>query len=160
MGQAETVYLGLKQLTEILLKNEFLLIFNIDTILLKYKFPDFLTEAIGYLDVFVGEGPNWSYAKQKKGTKNTVEETAEKNQISNLCSNGLYYFNSFETYESAYLKMTKNNLTSKGEFYIAPMYNFLTQTNKVFYNITPSDAIIFCGIPEEYDLFKKSNAPR
>ena len=158
-GQAETVYLGLKRFTSTLLEKERLFIFNIDTILIKYKFPYFLEEALGYLDVFIGEGNNWSYAKPKENSKNIVEETAEKNQISNLCSNGLYYFNSFGTYEKAYLEMTQNNLTTKGEYYIAPMYNSLTQTNKVFYNISSSDSIIFCGIPEEYDTFKKSNIP-
>ncbi len=158
-GQAETVYQGLTQLSNVSLEKEHLFIFNIDTILLNYKFPDFLNEALGYLDVFIGEGENWSYAKPKKNSKHIVEKTAEKNQISNLCSNGLYYFKSFEIYENAFLEMTRNNLTSKGEFYIAPMYNLLTKTNKIFYNITSSDFIVFCGIPEEYDAFKKSSIP-
>jgi len=156
-GQAETVYLGLKQLSPILLAKECLFIFNIDTILINYKFPDFLNNAIGYLDVFIGNGDNWSYVKPKKNTKNIVEKTAEKNQISNLCSNGLYYFNSFDTYKKSYIEMTQNNLTTKGEYYIAPMYNFLTKTDKVFYNITSINAIIFCGIPKEYKTFKKSS---
>lgn len=156
-GQAETVYLGLKMLSPILLTKERLFIFNIDTILMNYKFPCFLNQALGYLDVFIGDGDNWSYAKPKENTKNIVEKTAEKNQISNLCSNGLYYFNSFDTYEKAYIKMIQNNLTTKGEYYIAPMYNFLTQTDKIFYNITSLDKIIFCGIPEEYEAFKEAN---
>ncbi len=82
-GQAETVYRGIKNINS----EQEIYIFNIDTIL--KKFVKKKTSAHGYWEVFNGKGNNWSFIKLKN---NKAVFTSEKNRISNLCSNGLYFF--------------------------------------------------------------------
>lgn len=145
-GQAETVNLALNKLND---QSE-IFIFNIDTIIKNFKFPDISNDISGYIDVFIGEGTNWSFIKPLNDT--LVERTTEKVRISNLCSNGLYYFRSKIIYDFAF-KLIKNDTS---ELYIAPMYNFLIQNGmKVSYNITKSDNIEHAGIPTDYFSLKK-----
>ena len=154
-GQAETVALGLALSKR---SSDPITIFNIDTFRSNFKFPDFIEDCDGYLEVFEGEGDNWSYAKPKGDGSNQVIETAEKNPISNLCSTGLYYFKSgqdfLELFEAARaIDSTRVN----NEYYIAPLYNFLIQKGAdIRYDIVPFEDITFCGVPTEYDTFLKN----
>ncbi|MGX1022515.1 dTDP-glucose pyrophosphorylase [Pseudomonas sp. Y3 TE3536] len=147
-GQADTVYQGLSRAGSFFSSDEPLYIFNIDTFRPGFKKSEKSIDA-GYLEVFKGEGSHWSFALP--GPNNTVIKTTEKERISDLCSNGLYYFNSVATYNSAFEHSVKNDLKAKGEFYIAPLYNYLISNNlKVSYELIPSSEIIFCGTPDEY----------
>lgn len=76
-GQAETVYKGIEGAN--ILADESILIFNIDTFRPGFTFPADIESWDGYLECFVGDGTNWSYAKTKDGTaQSKVIETAEK----------------------------------------------------------------------------------
>ncbi|MFT6835369.1 MAG: dTDP-glucose pyrophosphorylase, partial [Francisellaceae bacterium] len=98
-GQAETVYLGLESLP----KNDVpITIFNIDTFRPEFRYPDNINKWDGYLEVFTGEGANWSFAKPVNSTSTKVIETAEKRAISNLCCTGLYYFKNITLFNKAY----------------------------------------------------------
>lgn len=155
-GQAETVAIGLKGIDT----SAPITIFNIDTFRPNYTFPKELTNTQSYLEVFIGEGDNWSFAKPMNDSSNLVSETAEKRPISNLCSTGLYHFGSKHLFDSAYDKYLKKPLQEwdKGELYIAPIYNELINEGiDVFYNTIDRDDVIFCGIPQEYDDFLKSS---
>ncbi|RJG49546.1 glycosyltransferase family 2 protein [Motilimonas pumila] len=152
-GQAETVYLGLKDRAA---PDSELTIFNIDTFRPNYRKPTFNGTVDGYLEVFKGSGDNWSFAKPLNTDSTLVQETAEKQAISDLCSTGLYYFSRYADFESAYLKQlaepTEN--WAKGELYIAPMYNTLIAMNKqVHYQLIDKQEVYFCGVPQEYDDF-------
>ncbi|UKA06988.1 glycosyltransferase family 2 protein [Photobacterium damselae subsp. damselae] len=161
-GQAETVYIGLKKylLSKNVQANRLnLTIFNIDTFRSNFEFPNLETMGDGYLEVFEGEGSNWSFARPENDESTVVVETAEKKAISNLCSTGLYYFRNSEDYILSFEQYITlpQILWEKGELYIAPLYNYLIKSGRqVHYNKIPRESVIFCGIPEEYLQFLSS----
>ena len=150
-GQAETVFLGLND-SKIVNKTEPLTIFNIDTFRHDFVFPEKLIEWDGYLEVFWGEGSNWSYAKTESSSSTRVVQTTEKVQISNFCSTGLYYFKSASSFEYAYEKRNVIVKTDNiNELYIAPLYNILINEGKnIHINLIKREEVQFCGIPSEY----------
>ncbi|MCU8504235.1 glycosyltransferase family 2 protein [Vibrio vulnificus] len=155
-GQAETVYLGLKEYSKkknVDLKAVDMTVFNIDTFRPNFLFPNLEDMGDGYLEVFEGEGSNWSFARPLRENSTLVTETAEKMPISNLCSTGLYHFHKakdfIESFEN-YASRPKSEWQS-GELYIAPLYNYLIDSGReIHYQKILSEEVIFCGIPEEY----------
>lgn len=148
LGQADTVYQGLAKAEDFFDDDEPLYIFNIDTFRPGFK-KSTKSRHPGYLEVFEGEGTHWSFALP--GKDESVLKTAEKNRISNLCSNGLYYFKSRSLFNSSFEHSVSEDLKEKGEFYIAPLYNYLIQNGqKVSYELVPLSEIVFCGTPDEY----------
>ena len=148
LGQADTVYQGLSRAKEFYPADEPIYIFNIDTFRPNFK-KSSKSSGHGYLEVFKGEGTHWSFALP--GEHGKVLKTTEKDRISDLCSNGLYYFNSSETFNSAFEHSVREDLKAKGEFYIAPLYNYLiAQDLTVSYELIPASEIVFCGTPDEY----------
>ena len=154
-GQAETVAEGVSKVTYD--NNDSMLVFNIDTFRLGYNYPEQIRDWDGYLEVFIGTGGNWSFAKPKNKFSTLVAETAEKKPISNLCSTGLYYFSTINDFFNAYEDSLAFNLSeiSVGERYIAPLYNFLIKRGlKIHYHIISDEDVVFCGVPDEYETFK------
>ncbi|MCD8521822.1 MAG: glycosyltransferase family 2 protein [Saccharospirillaceae bacterium] len=157
-GQAETVYLGLTSTNA--RKDDPITIFNIDTIRPGFLHPEICSTVDGYLEVFRGSGDNWSFAKEDPHNPGRVIETAEKNPISDLCSDGLYFFRSAALFMEYYIKMEqdgKNGMT-KGELYIAPMYNYLIRDERfISYKLINPVDIIFSGTPDEYTVLLQSD---
>jgi NDP-sugar pyrophosphorylase family protein len=159
-GQAETVYLGLKKIVQSNNMAFNLSIFNIDTFRVNFKHPDLNTMEDGYLEVFEGEGDNWSFAKPKESNSTLVAETAEKNPISNLCSTGLYFFKDYRDFLTAFEKyqLLPKESWERGELYIAPLYNLLIKNDKnIHYRKILRSEVIFFGVPEEYYAFLKES---
>ncbi len=159
-GQAETVQKGLAAAG---VRAEPITIFNIDTAEPGFLQPEFAEECDGYLDVFVGTGNNWSFAKPAPDGSQRVIETAEKKPISDLCSTGLYHFASSDDFLGAYqsqLSCGTESLT-RGEIYVAPLYNFLIESGKdIRYRVLERDDVIFFGTPAEYEaLLRESQSP-
>lgn len=155
-GQAETVYLGLQSLCT---TRDPILIFNIDTFRPNFTYPANINKWDGYLEVFEGEGDNWSFAKPASENSTKVIETAEKRAISNLCSTGLYYFKSIGLFNKTYNDYLNKPQSewAKGELYIAPLYNYLIKNEyEIHYNLIKRDEVIFCGVPDEYLQFSKN----
>lgn len=152
-GQAETVYKGIEEAN--ISTNEPILIFNIDTFRPNYSFPSNIELWDGYLEVFKGSGASWSYAKTLQGDDSRVIETAEKKEISNNCSTGIYYFKSARLFIDAY-NQAKNS-PQLNELYVAPLYNFLINEGaNIRIHVINHDEVFFCGIPQEYvDYVKK-----
>ncbi|WP_024950964.1 glycosyltransferase family 2 protein [Cobetia crustatorum] len=145
-GQAETAYLALKTIE----KDSPIIIFNIDTFRYNYIKPSFVENCDGYLEVFRGVGVNWSFIAIDEMGK--VTKTTEKEPISNLCSDGLYYFKCKSEFIKFFEKIRCNNDKTKGEFYIAPMYNYLIIENYcITYDLIEMHQIDFCGTPDEYE---------
>jgi hypothetical protein len=149
-GQAETVYLGL--LTADIRDTEPILIFNIDTFRPDFRFPVDLLKWDGYLEVFEGDGDNWSYAKTENEKSTKVIQTAEKEGISIYCSTGIYYFKEkkafMEAFHNANVDISKIKLK---ELYVAPLYNYLIATGQdIHIKIIKREEVIFCGVPLEY----------
>ncbi|MCL1056396.1 glycosyltransferase family 2 protein [Shewanella gelidimarina] len=148
-GQAETVYLGLKDIED----DMPITIFNIDTFRPNFTLPELVSDCDGYLEVFKGKGSNWSYAKPLSSTSNRVIETAEKNPISDLCSTGLYHFSYAKDFKRIFnLEATRPiSEWQKQELYIAPLYNHMISEGKdIRYNLIDRSDVIFCGVPDEY----------
>ncbi len=152
-GQAETVALGLKAYQN---SHEHITIFNIDTFRPDFVYPDLNKLGDGYLEVFKGEGANWSYVRPINTTSTEIDLTTEKNPVSDLCCTGLYHFTSTQDYFNAYnyyLSLPEEQW-EKGELYVAPLYNYLlNHGKKIYYNLIDSDDVIFCGTPTEYKTF-------
>ena len=154
-GQAETTFLGLnKSDTK---KDEPVTIFNIDTFRPNFIFPENINEWDGYLEVFKGEGANWSYAKTETSESTKVIETAEKLQISNYCSTGLYYFKSVSLFNHAFQSHNSIILReNQKEQYVAPLYNILIKQKKnIQIHLIEKEEVQFCGVPDEYYTFLK-----
>ena len=152
-GQAESVYLGLKEVVSDDLSDE-LMIFNIDTIRHNLELPD--DEIWDTLfDAFYDENATneWSFAKTKDDSLDIIQ-TAEKDKISNWCSTGLYIFRSIWLYVDAYERAIKDDSYN---FYIAPLYNKMKgMTNKIL--VCPKENVDFAGTPGQYhELYEKYN---
>lgn len=161
-GQAETVEIGLRR-AEIDPATS-ITVFNIDTFRPGFTFPPVAAdpEAEGYLEVFRGEGANWSFVKPGDGDARWASETAEKRPISDLCCTGLYHFRRAGDFLAAFeaAKTDETLLGPKSEIYVAPLYNWLIrQGRKVGYNVVARDDVIFCGVPSEYDDLMSRGAP-
>ena len=151
-GQAETVQLGLAHAGT---PDETpISIFNIDTFRPGFRRPNIASETDGYLEVFRGEGANWSYVRPVCEGSDRVTETTEKVPISDLCCTGLYHFSQVGLFKLAYSAFTggeaqRMRLT---ELYIAPMYNLLIRRGfDIRLHLIEGKDVIFCGVPAEYD---------
>ncbi len=151
-GQAETVYKAI--LNE---KDQEILIFNIDTIRINFTIPQISATTKGFLEVFKGEGEHWSFVQPIYDKKNLVNRTTEKERISELCSNGMYYFKSSNLYKKFCEESINLSEFNKGELYIAPLYNkFILKGYDIEYFETKLNENIFCGIPSEYEFLVKN----
>ena len=146
-GQADTVNLALQYVDYA----DQIFIFNIDTYRDNYKKPGIIERCDGYLEVFEGDGDAWSFVLP--GDEKTVIRTAEKDRISNLCSNGLYFFKNKETFINAFDSAKSKNNRIGGEYYIAPIYNELILKGlDVRYDLVDMDDLKFFGTPEQYNM--------
>lgn len=150
-GQAETVELGLSGEGD----DTPLTIFNIDTFRPGFAFPGPWYDALdGWLEVFEGQGANWSYVRPAPGDAPLALETAEKQPISNLCCTGLYHFARAGDFRAALAQ--ERAAPQARELYVAPLYNHLIARGaRIGYSKIARDEVIFCGTPQEYqDLIR------
>lgn len=153
-GQAETVAKGLLQagLKE---ETEPLLIFNIDTIRSGFQLPASIENIDGYLEVFHGEGENWSFVRPVEGPGQKVAETTEKRRVSDLCSTGVYYFRKISSFLGAFDNEVSSGPSYANEYYVAPLYNHLIQRGlDIHYEIIDPEMVQFSGVPSEYEAFR------
>ena len=142
-GQAHTVYQATKGIT-----NQELYIFNVDTILTNFIKYDLKDDEYGYLEVFKDNGAHWSFIKNDA---EKVTKVTEKIKISDLCSDGLYYFKNSDDFNRAFLSSYQNDNQGK-EIYVAPLYNqLINEGKKITFKKIRKDEIIFSGTPEEYE---------
>ena len=157
LGQGHTVLLGLKEAS--VSNQEPLVIFNIDTYRIGYEFPKFTEaqEVSGYLECFLGSGPNWSNVITKDSYSDCVIRTSEKKNESNLCCTGLYFFSTSTLFREAYTAYHRaDDLTTENEHFIAPIYNHLISKGKTIkVDIIKRSSVIFFGTPGEYQKFRK-----
>lgn len=145
LGQADTVYQGLKDVAS----STPIYIFNIDTFRPGFIKPTWVDSCDGYLEVFRHHGSHWSFVEP--GADNLVVRTTEKDRISDLCSDGLYYFKEKAVFDHVFEQALSTQDMAKGEYYIAPLYNAMISKGQVVrYDLISIDQVIFCGTPEEY----------
>lgn len=154
-GQAETVKLGLERSS--CAASTPVTIFNIDTFRRDFLFPIWALDprVSGYLEVFRGAGVNWSYVQVDDNGR--VVRTTEKVPISDMCSTGLYHFQTCEKFMFSYDNFTEGGGAARlglSELFVAPMYNMLIEEDElVKCEIISSDDVLFCGVPAEYAEF-------
>lgn len=158
LGQAHTVYLGLKGIH--LVNDENITIFNIDTFRWGYQYPENFNLSLidGYLETFIGTGKNWSNIVPYSPNSSKVVLTAEKKEISKYCCTGLYYWSSAFSFINCFKEImdASDNNHTDNELYIAPMYNYLiNQGADIRFSVIRKNQVIFCGVPSEYESFKK-----
>lgn len=150
-GQAETTYLALKLCNA----DEPIVIFNIDTFFSSSTIESNLLkpDVDGVLGYFTSNENRFSFASLDSDNQ-YVKEVQEKEVISSNALTGLYTFKNLHDFSETYEYHVKNNLTVKGEFYIAPMYNYLIQQGKK-YILDKADKHYILGTPAEYNDFLK-----
>lgn len=151
-GQAESVYLGVKDIPD---RDEGMVIFNIDTIRHGFRYPDYVGDVDGYLEVFRGDGDGWSFVRVAADNPEQVIETSEKLRISDYCSTGLYYFRTKDTFMKAFesaLSEVDDFMARWRELYVAPLYNYLIgQGADIRCSLIERHDVIFSGTPDEYE---------
>jgi hypothetical protein len=154
-GQAESVFLGLEQMA--IADDTPLTIFNIDTFRAGYRAPPL--QGSGDLEVFEGNGDNWSFVAPDPARPGRVQETSEKRPISRLCCTGLYRFAAAADLRWAFQHPAPpRGEAEQCERYIAPLYNALiARGDDIYYSLISRDAVVFCGTPDEYEAL---HAPR
>ena len=106
-GQAETVYKACKEI-KIEESYDELVIFNIDTI--RHNLSINIGNFSSYFDAFYDEAVDpkkWSFCKVAEWSLDSLEQTSEKDKISNWCSTGLYVFGSVRIFCNTYNKVCK-----------------------------------------------------
>jgi hypothetical protein len=155
-GQAESVYLGLRDYDQALP----FVVFNIDTIRVGFRWPAPADFAQGFLEVFEAEGDGWSFVEPVAGTA-LVKRTTEKDRISSLCSNGMYGFGKIQDFRDAYEAEVRAGSTVNGEIYIAPLYNRLIGHGKeIRFDLLASGVTLHCGVPADYEGLKERLAAK
>ena len=147
-GQAETV-LAAKELVP---PDSGLAIYNIDTCFrsstLARRLADPAARRDGVIGSFrlKGADPKWSFARLD--AEGAVAETAEKVQISDNALTGFYHFSrAGDFFETAELAVRGGDVT-RGEFYVAPLYNKLIAAGRKFV-LDPVEGLIPLGTPED-----------
>jgi dTDP-glucose pyrophosphorylase len=148
-GQAETTYLALEYCN----KDEPVVIFNIDTYFSSSTLESNLlrTDVDGVLGYFTSDENRFSFAALNEDNE-YVKEVQEKEVISNHALTGLYTFKNAYDFAETYHYHVDNNLTVKGEYYIAPMYNYLIAQGKR-YILDRAEKHHILGTPDEYNQF-------
>jgi NDP-sugar pyrophosphorylase family protein len=111
-------------------------------------------DADGCIYCFFGNGPKWSYAAIDEN--GTVRRVAEKVQISEHATSGMYYWKRWSDFKAALTKMINLNDRVNQEFYVAPVYNYAN--GKII--IKHVDNVEQVGTPEELNAYlQKVNNP-
>jgi len=106
----------------------------------------------GMIPIFYSNDSKWSFVKINE--KEEVIETAEKTRISRNAIIGAYYFKKGEDFVLAAEEMIEKNDKMKGEFYIAPVYNYLIRRGKLIIISRPR-FFYGLGTPKDLENFLK-----
>ena len=98
----------------------------------------------GCIFCFPGEGPKWSYAKVDM--QGLVTEVAEKKQISEHATSGIYFWKKWQYFMDAAKAMIDANDRTNNEFYVAPVYNYALDKKITIEYVDYVDQV---GTPEE-----------
>ena len=104
----------------------------------------------GCIWCFKGSGNKWSYARVDD--KGVVREVAEKKQISEYATGGMYYWKSFYNFMDCTNRMIYANDRVNNEFYVAPVYNYMLPFQKTI--IKMLDDIDQLGTPEDLKIYE------
>lgn len=133
-----------------------LIVFNADTYVVSdldrtlAAAPDTVDGVIG---VFRAAGDHWSFARTDDDGR--VVETAEKVRISEWATTGLYHFRHAARFVEEAGRMVAEDDRTRGEFYVAPLYNRLIAQGADI-RIDVARDVWVLGTPEELAVFEAS----
>lgn len=130
-----------------------LVVFNSDTWFrssIRERLPQLERECDGVIGVFEAEGDHWSFARVDASGR--VVETAEKRRISQWATTGLYHFSRAADFFHHADAMVRAGDTTRGEYYIAPLYNRLIAAGADI-RMDVADEVQALGTPEELATF-------
>ena len=110
-----------------------------------------LGENDGLIMTMPSRDPNCSYVRTDAAGEVTL--VREKERISEEATVGIYNFRHGADFVSAAGSMIRRNIRTNGEFYVAPVYNELTEKGKriVVHNVGPR--VYSLGTPSDLDFF-------
>jgi dTDP-glucose pyrophosphorylase len=106
----------------------------------------------GIISVIDLPGEQWSFAKTDQMGR--VTEVAEKIRISDHASTGIYYFKDALRFEQQAKQLIEQKETTKGEYYIMPLYNKLIAEGANI-ELSHAKAMWDMGTPESKLKFEK-----
>ncbi len=109
------------------------------------------TQADGIISVINLPGEQWSFAKTDETGR--VIEVAEKTRISDYASTGIYYFKDAKRFEQHAQQLIQQKETTKGEYYIMPLYNKLIAEGAQI-GLSHAKAMWDMGTPEAKQKFE------
>ena len=148
-GQACTVLLAERHIDN----DDHLVIYNADTwcrTQLGTTLKALPETVAGLLGVFRAAGDRWSFARTDESGR--VVETAEKKRISDLACTGLYHFSHGRDFVRYAHQMIDENDRTKGEFYVAPVYNRMI-ADGLWIGVDVADEAAALGTPQDLELF-------
>ena len=129
--------------------DEPLTIANSDQLITLDRYTDFNRNSLSTFFCW-DRNSKWSYCETNY---NKVLKVVEKEAISECANTGIYHFSSAAIFRKYANIMIEQNLRSKGEFYIAPIYNLLIADEiPVYHNVC--EYFVGLGTPEDLEKFK------
>lgn len=110
--------------------------------------------ADGGIAVFNSNHPKWSYAKISE--TGLVVEVAEKKNISNLATVGVYYWKKGSDFVKYAKSMIDKDIRTNNEFYVCPVFNEAISENKKIYTHLV-DKMWGVGTPEDLRYYCDNN---
>jgi choline kinase len=117
---------------------------------------DIDTNVDGTILVFNSDNPAYSYSVLD--SDGFITETAEKVVLSNNASVGLYCFSKGSTFIKYAEQMITQNIRTRNEFYVCPLYNLLIQDGLKI-NTSPVTSMHLMGTPDELNNFLINSLP-
>ncbi len=157
-GPAESVYLA----REYINWTDPLVVANSDQIV-AYHLENFYLEFIdnpidGAVLTMFAKGDKWSYVTTNE--TDLITQVAEKKEISNIATVGIYGWSIAQTFLDSYDQMVDLNDRTNNEYYVAPSYNYAIGANKSIKSIligNVEDQVHGLGTPEDYNKFLQSD---
>jgi len=149
-GQAETATLAAPFFAK---EDDSILIFNTDTYIDPKTLKPSDIRGAGWIPTFNAPGDKWSFVDADESGR--ARRTTEKVRISDDCSVGVYYFDSFRGFQDLV-----KNANSETELYVAPLYNdWIGHGKSVYLHRLPEEAVTVLGTPEDLDRATYMNRP-
>lgn len=111
----------------------------------------------GFILTFPGAGPAWSYAVVNGNQR--VLHVIEKQEVSRHATVGFYWWRRAGDLVRSVCAMVAAGQTTKGEFYLAPSFNFLP-LDRSHVVAVPVAEFVGLGTPEQVKAFEQASAVR
>lgn len=115
-----------------------------------FDFNDIPVASDGHILTFKANSPAHSYVR--KDENGLVIETREKEVISDEAAVGVYYFSTGSMFVDYANSMIDNDIRTKGEFYICPLYDMMAKRD-CYITTSQVEKMHVLGTPQELKFF-------